>query len=489
MKRARTFIAVLLALQVAPAVAQSANAEPDHNPERRGIRLLKDDDIRKLSTPRTKPKTFPLDERKSIFVTDVEILKLFTFDELMERLVRDSGSHTLTKEQLFQQWWDTANPKPAFNLPFGGPNCDSGLLNTFPYACPRDEGQQVMFNSFGPATPVTYTAIALSNRFDLATPPEKGGTDCGEYRIVFERNSGATDPLNRNLIIFEAVLPNPHPHPHSLRGCRPIQDFWEDLSAPALPVATRAKRLHDFYYKGLPKAGAKPVVLAKHYGAATPNADGQVRTNQFMAGSTPSSATSHKPWLLRQFHIVNDSGIMKFIPVPVATNPPASLFDETIAQPLGSSFRSDFLGQLASLSNGDIDFISMETAGKFDDGESEEGGPGATVPAPMDYANAFKNSPTFKAAIEGKLPSGSTLTPDNIVSRAQTQTCAGCHHISVNANLGGGLVWPSTLPPTFTHEQLANPEAGPDGPRYQISDALKNVFLPFRKHVIETFLQ
>jgi hypothetical protein len=31
----------------------------------------------------------------------VDILKLFTFDELMERLVRDSGSHTLTKEKLF----------------------------------------------------------------------------------------------------------------------------------------------------------------------------------------------------------------------------------------------------------------------------------------------------------------------------------------------------------------------------------------------------
>lgn len=489
MKKCGVVIAVLLALPLCTAVAQRGKTESDRNPERRGIRLLSDDAIKKLSTPRTKPKTFPLDERKSIFVTDVEILKLFTFDELMERLVRDSGPHKLIKEQLFQQWWDTANSKATFDLPFGGPNCDSALLNGFPYACPRDEGQQVMSNPFGPVTPATYTAIALSNRFDLTTPPEKGGTDCGEYRIVFERHSGATDPLNRNLIIFEAVLPNPHPYPHSLKGCRPIQDLWEDLSAPGLPVATRAKRLHDFYYYGLPKSGVKPVVLAKHYGAATPNAKGQVRTNQFMSFTTPSSTTSHKPWLLRQFHIVNDSGGMKFIPVAVATNPPASLFDETINQPLGNSFRSNFLIQITSLSNSNIDFIAMETDRQDDDGESEEGGPGATVPPPMDFANAFKNSPTFRAAIQAKIPSGSTLTPDDIVSRAQTQTCAGCHHISVNANLGSGLVWPSTLPPTFTHEQLANPETGPDGPRYQISDALKNVFLPFRKHVIETFLQ
>jgi hypothetical protein len=117
--------------------------------------------------------------------------------------------------------------KGELNLSFCSPNCDSGLLKGFPYSCSQDEGQQVMFNPFGAATPATYTAIALSNRFDLTTPPEEGRTDCGEYRIVCERNSGATDPLKRNLIVFEAVLPNPHPHPHSLRGCRPIQDSWE----------------------------------------------------------------------------------------------------------------------------------------------------------------------------------------------------------------------------------------------------------------------
>jgi len=173
--------------------------------------------------------------------------------------------------------------------------------------------------------------------------------------------------------------------------------------------------------------------------------------------------------------------------VPVAANPPGSLFDETVSQPLGASFRSDFLSQVASLSNPNIDLISMETASKYNDGESEEAPP--PTPAPMDYATAFANSPTFRAAIQGAIASGSGLTPDNIVARAQTQTCAGCHHISVNANLGGGLTWPATLPPTFTHEQLASPETGPDGPRYQISPALTNVFLPFRQHVIETFLQ
>lgn len=479
-------VMTLVSLQAEALAGQNASREHDRNPERRGIRRLSDDDIRKLSTPRVKPKTFPLDERKSIFITDQAILNLFTFDELMERLASESGPHKISKEQLFQQWWDTANPKTAFNLSFGGPNCTSGgQLNNFPFTCPRNEGQQAIQFPFGPATDATYTAIALSNRFDLTTPPEKAGTDCGEYRIVFERNSGATSPTNRNLIIFEAVLPNPHPEPHSLKGCRAIQDFWEDLSAPGLPVATRAKLLHEFYYRGLPHAHVQPVVLAKHYGAATPSAEGQIRTNQFMGGSNPQT------WMLRQFHIVQDAQGMKIIPVTVATNPPASLLDETVSQPLGASFRNDFLNQVGPLGvpstvTNAIDTISMEIASQYDDGESIESGP---PPLAMDFKTAFANSPTFRAAIQAKLGSGSPLTADDIIARAQTQTCAGCHRLSVNANLGGGLTWPATL--GFTHEQLAPPfdATGPDGPRYQISDALKNVFLPFRKHVIETFLQ
>jgi hypothetical protein len=259
-----------------------------------------------------------------------------------------------------------------------------------------------------------------------------------------------------------------------------VQEFWEGLSAPGLSPATRAKRLHDFYYHGLPKEKVEAVVRAKHYGAATTQAEGQVRTNQFMA---PTGANPHGPWLLRQFHVELASGGMKFIPVEVANNPPGTLLDETISQPLGASFRTDFLTQIASLSKPAIDFIAMSTASKYDAGESQE-----STPTPMDYKAAFANSPNFRAAIQAKIPAGSTLTPDDIVNRAQTQTCAGCHHLSVNVNIGGGLTWPSTLPPTFTHEQLASPETGPDGPRYLISDALKNVFLPFRKHVIETFL-
>src|ERR1700730_16582223 len=72
----------------------------------------------------------------------------------------------------------------------------------------------------------------LSNRCDLISAPKRIGntgrtesSDCGEYRIVFARNSGKLDGLNRNLIIFEARVPNPEPAAGP-RGCREIVEFW-----------------------------------------------------------------------------------------------------------------------------------------------------------------------------------------------------------------------------------------------------------------------
>jgi len=94
----------------------------------------------------------------------------------------------------------------------------------------------------------------------------------------------------------------------------------------------------------------------------------------------------------------------------------ASLFDETINQPLGSSFRSEFLSQVASLSvpsttPNAIDFISIETASQYDDGESRRR---PADSSPHGLFGCLANSPTFKNLIQGKIPSGSTLTPSTL---------------------------------------------------------------------------
>jgi hypothetical protein len=71
---------------------------------------------------------------------------------------------------------------------------------------------------------------------------------------------------------------------------------------------------------------------------------------------------------------------------------------------------------------------------------------------------------------------GSTLTVDNILDRATTQTCGGCHQLSNNARLGGGLVWPPSRGFVHIDEQSA------------LSAALTTTFIPHRLRVLEAFI-
>src|SRR5439155_17228771 len=115
------------------------------------------------------------------------------------------------------------------------------------------------------------------NRLDLA---HQGWRNCGEHRIIYgKRGSG----ISKNLIIFEAVLPNPRPG--CREGCVPVAEFWKSLSAIDDPVA-RAQQLELFYYTGL--SVFRPVVHVDHYsskgvtGAYGSSGSGQIRTNQFL---------------------------------------------------------------------------------------------------------------------------------------------------------------------------------------------------------------
>ncbi len=84
---------------------------------------------------------------------------------------------------------------------------------------------------------------------------------------------------------------------------------------------------------------------------------------------------------------------------------------------------------------------------------------------------------SVRNSIKQKLTSiGSTLTVNNVLDRATTQTCAGCHQVSNGAALGGGLTWPSSA--TFVHvDEQSN-----------LSPALTTTFLPKRKSVLEAFI-
>jgi hypothetical protein len=440
-----------------------------------------------------------LDPRISLVITDVETLAPFTFERVLTLLVDQSHVAGLTPLQLFQQWWDTQNPQPGLGL---GPHCDDevdangvGVLNGYPYPCRPLEGAQAQINPFtNPNTnPDAYVPIGLFNRFDLAA---KNGSYCGEYRIVFAKRSGMADEFQRNLIIFEGALRNPHPM-DMLAGCRKVAQFWADLSTER-KIEKRLAALEKFYFEGL-NGQYDPAVHVAAYGDN--DADfGQVRVNSFI---NPLGAQSAQvSWSLREFKLLRSGcnedktvcQAMQFVPTTVKGNAFGGLF--TTAEnndPLpefsarATAFQSAFpTTAMATLLAQDSTEITMEVLPEFNAAQSL-----ASSTQIDRYDRQFGPLPsTFQSAIQTQLNTlATTVTPAQIVRRAMTVSCAGCHRLndaSPNNDLGNGITWAPSLGFVHVSEREFEPEA-PN--RHRISDALKNVFLPKRMSVLETFLQ
>jgi hypothetical protein len=407
-----------------------------------------------------------IDPARSLFVTDHAVLdsdpgQLFSLERVFNQLVAQSRVPMLTGQGLWHQWWDTLNPGPGLGL---GPHCDSHLtpeghpgLNGFPLDCPRQEGAEAMVAPFASTGEVFYKTTALVNRFDLAPV---SGAHCGEYRMVFARTSERLP--GRNLLIFEAVLPNPTPEV-GLEGCRPVAAFWAQLSTLDDPQE-RAMALADFYFTELP--GFPPVVAIDHYGT------GQIRTNMFI----------ERLWQLREFKLVHRCSAparpcraLRLRPVTAKNTPFGALFDDTFPHAKALPFRTHFLQLLPGLLADDLRQIAFPNANRFNTGQSTAQG------GENDYAvHLARGSGSFAQGMQEQLTAlGSDLTPMHLARRALTQSCAGCHELSTvgaNSDLGHGLTWPRSL--RFVHVD----EAG------NLSPALREVFLPHRPAVLEAFL-
>jgi alpha-tubulin suppressor-like RCC1 family protein len=449
----------------APLPLTAPEPTPLH-PERRGIGLL----------PPAAPMraaTVTVDTRRSLVVTEQAIVSTLTFKEVMDQLAAQSGVPGLTGLGLFRQFWDTQNPKPGQGP---GAHCDdqvdangNPLFNGYPYQCRPGEGAQAQADPFtNPQSNDAYITTGFFNRFDTA-PAD--GSDCGEYRIVFAKRSGASNPLNRNHIIFEAVLPNPRPE-LGLEGCLPVARFWQGLSTND-DLASRAAALKQFYLQGLP--GFPPVVHINHYGADTTRPSGQIRTNMFM----------QQNWMLREFRLQKTCGpssctALQTVIVTDKVNPFGGLFNPASTHPLAADFRAFLPGQVELLANPDINVFSYGMPDRFNTAQSDAEGP------ENDYSLQFGTGGTLKQALQAELTRiGSPLTPEHIVQRAKVLSCAGCHQFSNNANIGAAQPWPASL--GFVHISEST-ENGPEGVRYRLSPALVTVLLPHRKAVFEAFL-
>ena len=493
-----------------------------------------------------------IDISRSLAVTDLPTLgaksaggpERFTLERVLGRIAATSGlGASFGAAQLYQRLFDTNNTKAGGFVP-DGQHCDdekdaqgNPTLNGAPLECPRQEGVLADLAAHHPFCSGEhcdpYSPIAIVNRFDLA--PANGQT-CGQYRIVFGKGVGATpvdtagnqDVLDRNLIIFEAVLRNPTPS-KGLPGCAPVVEFWAGLSK-INDFAQRAAELDRFFFKGLP--GFEPAITFDNF---TGNVDrftgvqlsGQIRTNQFMFN------VSTQAWQLREYTVARDCSKAhqpcgpRVLMVPPKINPDSRLFDPNNTSPAALAFRNPytpfgFISQVSALAIRDLNLLNMNGLDPAFNGAQSTSSPnlGAQVLDDSNYNVIFDPASSFAGSIQAELTRiGSDLTPTEIVRRAQSQACAGCHELatstagifggSPNANgLGDGLTWPDAtfgLIPlnafTQTSEQILVPlangvtcdvacTANPTTCQcaWAVSPALTDVFLPFRRDNMIAFL-
>ena len=426
-----------------------------------------------------------IDPRRSLAVTDQATLARFSLKRVLDQLVAQSNVSGLTSRRLFQQWWDTQNPKPGLGL---GPHCDDGsdasgpTLNGFPYSCrpAPSEGAQASCDPFAPNSPCAYIPIGLFNRFDMM--PENGEY-CGEYRIVYAKASGVATSDDRNLLIFEAALPNPLPL-LGIEGCRPALELWAGLSTENDPEV-RAARLEGFYFSGMLVAVPPfpPVIKIEHFGAG-PGGRGQIRTNQFVVPPAPAT----RIWSLREFKLQRSCGLLscsalRVVPVTSKGNPYGPLLSQSGTHARTADFQAFLPAQVNTLSGDTIPEIAIAIPDTYNSGQSEaNGNPESNFAAQL----GVEPSPLRLALQASLTAAGSSLTVDQVVARAQAQTCAGCHRISNSADLGAGLIWPPSL--GFTHVTERETEVVDGQTRYRISDALTSTFLPHRQKLFEQYL-
>jgi len=69
------------------------------------------------------PAPPPIDIRRSLIITDPAILDGFDFQRVVQTLIDRSGATATTPLSLYQQWFDTQNPKPGM-VAADAPHCD-----------------------------------------------------------------------------------------------------------------------------------------------------------------------------------------------------------------------------------------------------------------------------------------------------------------------------------------------------------------------------
>jgi hypothetical protein len=299
-----------------------------------------------------------------------------------------------------------------------------------------------------------FQPVAVLGRYDMAN--EKRGT-CGESRIVYWKDRGPT--TGKAGFIVELETP-PVRGTNGKLTCAPVAEFWASLSTET-DAATRARLLEDFFFAGLPGMAFAP---ASAHGAGW--SGGQLRSNNFV---------DNVQWNLREVKWSGSCGdrgcSAGFVLVDSKNSPSEKLFAGT--HPDSAAFAHWFLSKsVPKLAKaGTPNELSLGNPAEYNafEGISQ---PFADDPNSVLYKQAA--SVELRGRIADKLAElRSSLTVDNILDRATAVTCAGCHRISRNADLGGGLVFPPPI--GFVHV----------GEHGELSTAMLDHFLPKRRQILQ----
>jgi hypothetical protein len=319
-------------------------------------------------------------------------------------------------------------------------------LNGFPLMCPRQEAGQ--FDNLDGWFPT-----AVSNRLDLA-PVD--GANCGQQRLVFANNR-----QNRMFIIVEAEIPNPEPG-CGVSACRPLAEFWDNLSRIEDPIA-RGELLHSaFITGGVPGLESfAPFMNARHLGPD----GGQVRTNNF----------DDFIWTLREFHFQDDLNAPP-LPVPVSESPPGELWNDLSSLPQGAACRANFLAAAEAL------FVDNPSAMSFPIDEACKDAESRNDFSEDYQGQALSGEGDFLAQLDERgAPFG--LTGLDLAARARfAGSCIGCHMEAGGSFLGNGVFAP--FQGDFVHVNELFTERCLGGDCFGISEALRTVFLPHRRQVV-----
>jgi hypothetical protein len=370
---------------------------------------------------------------RALVITDSETLAPFTFERVVAAVSADPPAgwlQTMTRP--------TSTPTQIV-MPF------AGFI-----ASAVDDGRWLPAGSSGWSH---MRPIAIVNRFDLASADSR---NCGEYRLIFSRRTGDRSRLH---IAFETVLPNPEPG-KGKKGCANVAAFWWEL-ASIDSSEERRERLERFFFGGLPSIPA--VFDRRSFESA-----GRIRTSE-ISGGRPKFA---------QYEWKRGCGngqpcVSRLIRVSLDNMPDGALFDAGTPGERGEAFRHEFLRQVASLAVPDVNRYFMNVDRAYAVRAVD-----ALVPA-FNYRLPFRRSQrtaagmAFRERIARELKTaGSSLTPEDIIDRAETQNCVGCH--GKPGSVGGGVVFPSA----FEHGEHIADESLLETAR--LSPALEEVFVPYR---------